>query len=180
MHLQSNQLAQWIAWKAAPRPRVVHLKHPFWCALLLVTCVAVPSLLIGFLIMEWRANPPKQVMNSDVWTAMPFILLSLIFLLLAFWILIGHRRLVRDGEISIGKVTGVRSVRRSPYITYEFLDCGGRLITASSPDNTRSFSTGMVVPIFYNPERPQEDQVALCGSFYEVADCSGFRKELAS
>ena len=48
------------------------------------------------------------------------------------------------------------------------LDRSGRLITASSADYTRSFSPEMVIPIFYNPERPERDQVALCGSVYEV------------
>jgi len=169
-HLQSNQLAQWNAWKSGPRPRTVHLKHRFWCALLLLTCLTVPSLLLGFLIAEWRTSPARQLMNSDLWSAIPFILLPLIFLLLTLWILIGDRRLVSDGEISIGKITGVRLRRRRPVVTYEFLDRSGRLITALCPDNTRSFSPGMFIPIFYNAESPQKDQVALCGSFYEVAN----------
>jgi len=102
---------------------------------------------------------------------MPFILIPLIFLFLAFWILVAQKRLVSDGEISIGNVTGVRLRRRGlPAITYEFLDRSGRLISASCPDDTRSFSLGIVVPIFYNPQSPQKGQLALCGSFYEVAD----------
>src|SRR5262249_36512982 len=105
-------------------------------------------------------------------SAMPFILLPLVFLVLALWILIRHKRLVSNGEISIAKVTDMRLKRRGPTTTYEFLDRAGRLITASSPDNTRTVSVGMVIPIFYNPERPQNDQVALYGSFYEVADSS--------
>src|SRR3979490_2713694 len=87
---------------------------------------------------------------------------SLIFLLIAFWILIGHKRLVTQGELSIGKVTNVRLRRRGPEVTYEFVDHSGRLITASSPDDTRSFSPGMAIPIFYNTESPETDQVALC------------------
>jgi hypothetical protein len=156
---------------ASPPPRIVRLKqgYRFWCALLVATCVIVPSLLLGFLIVERRANPAKQVMNSDFWSTVPFIALPLIFLLLASWISIGHRRLVAHGEVSIGKVIGVRILCRRPDIIYEFLDRSGRLITASSPDDTRSFSSGMVIPIFYNPESPETDQVALCGSAYEVA-----------
>jgi len=144
--------------------------YRFWCALLAATCVIIPSLLIGFLFIERRASPSKQAMNSDLWGAMPFIVLPLIFLLIAIWILIGHRRLVTHGEISIGKVTDVRLRRRGPAVTYEFVDRSGRLITASSPDNTRSFSPGMAIPIFYNTEGPETDQVALCGSVYEIAD----------
>jgi hypothetical protein len=131
--------------------------------------VIIPSLLIGFLVVEWRASPSKQEMNSDLWSTMPFIVLPLIFLLIAFWISIRHKRLVTQGELSIGTVTNVRLRRRGPEVTYEFVDRSGRLITASSPDNTRSFSPGMAIPIFYNTESPETDQVALCGSVYEIA-----------
>jgi hypothetical protein len=180
MHLQSNQLAQWNAWKASPRPRNVRLKqgYRFWCTLLVATCVIIPSLLLWFLIIEWRASPAKHAMNSDRLNAIPFIVLPLIFLLLAFLTLLGHRRLATHGEISIGKVTNVRLRRWGPAVTYEFLDRSGRLITASSADNTRSFLLGMVIPIFYNPERPETDQIALSGSIYEVAwPDSGLRPE---
>jgi hypothetical protein len=80
------------------------------------------------------------------------IVLPFAFLLLAFWILIRDKRQVSLGEMSIGEVTGVRLRRRGLAITYEFLDRSGRLITASSPDDTRSFSPGMVIPIFYSPK----------------------------
>lgn len=100
---------------------------------------------------------------------MPFIVLPLIFLLVAFRILIGYKRLVTQGEVSIGEVTNVCLRRRGPEVTYEFVDRSGRLITASSPDNTHSFSPGMAIPIFYDTESPETDQVALCGSLYEIA-----------
>jgi len=143
--------------------------YRFWCVLLAATCVIIPSLLIGFLIVEWRASPSKQAGKSDVWGALPFIVLLLFVLLIAFWISNRDKRLVTHGEISIGKVTDVRWRWRRLDITYEFLDISGRLITASSPDNTRSFLPGMVIPIFYNSESPGTDQVALCASVYEVA-----------
>lgn len=150
----------------------MRLKHGyrFWSTLLIATGVIIPCLSVGFLVVEWRANPAKHVMNSDLPSAIPFIMLPPILSLLAFWISIRDRRLVSYGEISIGKVTDVRlRRRRGRAITYEFLDISGRLITASSPDNTRSFSAGMVVPIFYDSESSGTDQIALCASFYEVA-----------
>ena len=157
---QPNQLEQWNAWSTQQRPRIVRLRCPFWCAVLFVSCLAVPCLVIAFLI---KVLP-------DLWSALPFILLLVIFLVVAFWILMAHRRLVRTGEISLAKVIGVRLRRRGPAITYEFSDLSGRLITASSPDDSRTLSVGMVIPVFYNPENPQKGQVALCGSFYEVSD----------
>ena len=149
----------------------MRLKYRIWCALLLVACLAVPGLLTSFLVVEWRFSSGKHVL-SDVWKTLPFILLPLVVLVIAVWILIGHRRLAREGEIAIAKVTAVRLGRRSPTVTYEFSDRSGRLISASSPDNTRTILVGMALPIFYNAERPQTDQVALCGSFYEVSDVS--------
>lgn len=171
-NVQVDQLARWNAWKDGPRPRPVRLKrsYRFWCGLLAAVCVIVPSLLLGSLMFEWRASPAKHVMNSDLLAALPFMVLPPIFLLIVFWISAGHRRLVAQGEISIGRVTDVRLRRRGPEIAYEFLDGSGRLITGSSPDDTRSFLKGMDVPIFYDPKSPETGLVALCGSAFEVAD----------
>ena len=113
-----------------------------------------------------------QAMNPNLWSSIPFILLPLAFLALAFSISVRDKRLVREGEISIGKVIDVRRGRRGRTVTYEFPDRSGRLVTASSPDNTRKISAGMAIPIFSKTENPQRDQNALCGSFYEVADSS--------
>ena len=130
-----------------------------------MTCLAVPSLLTANLIAEWHSRSGGQVL-PDLWSALPFILLPLALLLVSFWILIAHRRLVRTGEMSLAKVMVVKSGPRGRRtITYDFSDRSGRLISASSPDNWRTISVGMVVPVFYNPENPQGDQVALCGSF---------------
>jgi hypothetical protein len=169
-HLQSNQLARWNAWKASPRPRIVRLKrgYRFWNSFLVAVCVIIPSLQLWFLIVEWRASPVKKAMNSELWDTAPFIVLPLFGLLFACWSLIAHKRLVMHGEISVGRVTSVRLRRGGRTITYEFLDNSGRLITASSPDYTRSLSPEMVIAIFYNSESPETDQVALCGSEYEV------------
>lgn len=169
---QPNYPEPWNAWIASPRPRRLRLKHGyrFWVVLLAATLVIIPAVLAGLLVVEWDAHPPSQVFNSDFWSAVPFIVLPLIVLLLMFWIFSKDRRLMTYGEISIGKVTGLRFRRRSPIITYEFLDRSGRLVTTSSPDNTRSFFQGMAIPVFFNPENPEEDQVALCGSVYEVAE----------
>ena len=170
-HQQSDQLERWNAWKTYQRPRTVRLKYRFWCTLLFAACLAVPGLLTAFLVVEWRFSSEKN-MVSGVWETLPFILLPIVFLVVALWILIGHRRLVRGGEIAIAKVTAVRLGRRSLTVAHEFSDRSGRLISASSPDNTRTISVGLIVPVFYNPDNPQTDQVALCGSFYEVSDAS--------
>jgi hypothetical protein len=170
-HAQRN-LGQWNAWIACPRPRPVRLKrgYRFWLALLAATLVTAPVSVVGFLISERRAYPLMHVMNADLWKSVPFIVLPPILLLLMFWMFSGHRRLVTNGEVAIARVTDVSSRRRGQVITYEFLDRSGRLITTTSPDNTRSFSPGMDIAVFFSAENPQTDQIALCGSVYEVAD----------
>ena len=168
---QSNQIERWSLWRTYQRPRIVRLRSPFWSVFLLVTLLAVPSLVTAFLIVEWRHSPERQV-SPDLWSALPFILLPIALLVVNFWILIAHRRLVRTGELALAQVIGMKSGRRGPTIRYEFSDRSGRLISASSPDNSRTISVGMIVPVFYNPENPEGDQVALCGSFYEVSNVS--------
>lgn len=111
-----------------------------------------------------------DVMKADFWGSVTFVVLPPIVLLLMLWVFIGDKRLVTNGEIAIGKVTNVRSGRRGPVITYEFLDGSGRLITTTSQDNTRSLSLGMRVRVFFNPDNPQTDQIAICSSAYEVAN----------
>ena len=148
----------------------MRLRHPFWCVFLFVTLLAVPSLVTAFLIAEWRSSSEPQVFPY-LWSSLPFVLFPVAFLAVNFWISIVHRRLVKAGEISLANVIGTKSGRRGGRdITYEFSDESGRLISASSPDNSHRISVGMVVPVFYNPDNPQKNQVALCGSFYEVAN----------
>ena len=144
--------------------------YRFWIALLIATGVSIPCLCVGFLIAEWRADPAEHVVNADLWSTIPFIVLPVSSLFFAFWDSIRDKQLFTYGELSIGKVTDVRLGRRwRRGVTYEFLDISGRLITASSTDYTRSFSPGMVVPIFYDSDSPDTDRVALFASFYEVA-----------
>src|ERR1700683_2552204 len=109
VHPQSDHLDQWNGWIVRPRPRRVRLKqgYRFWYTLLAAACVIVPGMVIGFLFVEWRASPSKQVMNSDLFEALPFVVVPLVFLLIGYWISIGHKRLLTRGEISIGKVTAV-------------------------------------------------------------------------
>src|SRR5262250_297976 len=159
---QSAQLERWNAWIACPRPRSVRLKqdYRFWCIFLIGTMLVVPSLVLWFMASEWRSGPPREVMNSDFWHAMEFVALPLVLLLLVLWIGARDRRLMTNGEISIGKITDVRFQRRpGPIVTYEFLDRFGRLITASSFDLTRSVTPGMAIPIFYNPENPRRSRL---------------------
>jgi hypothetical protein len=171
-HSKSEYPAEWDAWLKLPRPRLVRMKkgRRFWIALICVAMIAMPSILLGALFLEWQAHPTKRLMTDDIWRALPFIGGGLFFLLLIYTFLNRTRRLVTNGEVTIGRVTAVRTKgrRRKRIVTYEFLDRSGRLITTSCADSSGTLSEGMVVPVFFNFENPERDQVALCGSPYEV------------
>jgi|SRR5580692_6140317 hypothetical protein len=70
---------------------------------------------------------------------------------------------------------GARFAEWQTHPTSQMMDMDhlGRPVTASCPDNTRSFSEGMEVPVFFNSKNPESDQIALCATPYEVAiaDC---------
>jgi len=139
-------------------------------AVIVASMIVTSTVLFGILLAEWKAHPARQTMQSDIWSTVPFVAGALFFLLMFYIFLKRDRRLVRQGEITIGKVVGVRTGRRrGRTVTYEFLDRSGRLITASCPDNTRSLAEGMAIPVFFNSENPESDQIALCGTPYEVA-----------
>jgi hypothetical protein len=169
---KSGHPAEWDIWLGLPRPRLVRMQkgQRFWVALIFGAMIAVSTILLGALLTEWESHPTKRTMTTDIWTAVPFIAMGIFLPLLMHISLKSDRRLLRSGEVTIGRVTGVRIGRkRSRIVTYEFLDCSGRLITTSCPDNTRSFSEGMAIPVFFNSENPESDQIALCGTPYEVA-----------
>ncbi len=164
---------EWSIWLELPRPRFIRMqrKQRFWVAVVVASMVVIPTVLFGILLTEWKAHPPKQTMQSDIWSTVPFVAGALFFLLMLYIVLRRDRRLVTQGEIAIGRIVSVRTGgrRRGRIVTYEFLDRSGRLITASCADNIRSFSEGMAIPVFFNSENPESDQIALCGTPYEVA-----------
>jgi len=169
---KSEYPTEWDVWLRLPPPRVVRMRNGqrFWIALIFAAMIAVSITLLGALLVELQAHPARKTMTDDVWMAVSFIAGGLFFALIIYLCFRRDRRLVRDGQIAIGKVTAVRIGRRGIHlVNYEFLDRSGRMVTMSCPDNTRKFSEGMAMPVFFNPEKPESDQVALCQSTHEVA-----------
>jgi hypothetical protein len=164
---------EWATWLQVSPPRVVRMRqgHRFLVIFLTGAVIAVPLILMALLAIEWRAHPPKQIMHRDLWSAVPFFVGPLIVLLVTLSGFKRDRRLMRNGALAIGIVTKVRKGKRGRgrIVTYDFLDGSGRLISASSADNTRSYAAGMPILVFFNIECPETDQVALCQSVYEVA-----------
>jgi len=144
-------------------------RQRLWVAVIVASMIAVSTVLLGILVVEWETHPLAQTMRSHIWMASPFIIGPLLFLLIFYVLLRRQRRLVSESEITIGKIVGVRTGRRGVRIaTYEFKDRSGRMITASCPDNTRLFAAGMSVPVFFAFENPETNQIALCGTPYEI------------
>src|SRR5260370_20228347 len=163
--------SEWNIWLELPRPRLVRIqrRQRFWVALIFASMSVIATALFAILFTEWQAHPLKKTMHSDIWSAIPFIAGALLFMLMLYMFNRRDRRLVSEGEVTIGKVVAVGTRRKYRTVTYEFLNRSGRLITASCPDNTRSFTEGMAIPVFFNSENPESDQIALCRTPYEVA-----------
>jgi hypothetical protein len=162
---------EWNVWLELPRPRIVRTRQgsKFWLTLLTTVLIVVPLLLLGILFMEWASHPVQETFRAHAWSAAPFIFGPLLVLLVSSLILARDRRLIRYGEISIANIVAVRPRRGGRTVTYVFRTRTGASITASCRDNTRSYVEGMAMPVFFNPAKPAQDQVALCGTPYEPA-----------
>jgi hypothetical protein len=103
-----------------------------------------------------------------------FLLIGLIFLLfLGFRVYKGFKRhrLLRDGEVVIGRVLSQERSgewRQSSKITYEFEDLMGGVTSDAAADITESLYEGMLVVVFYRAEDVRE-HVALCETFFGIA-----------
>jgi hypothetical protein len=78
-----------------------------------------------------------------------------------------QKRLLADGEMATAQVTKRWMARNGPNIRYEFNTPLGEHFSRGAADGSRQLSVGMIVPIFYDPQKPKK-QLALCASFYEV------------
>lgn len=81
-----------------------------------------------------------------------------------------ERRLLISGDLALARVTllQTKSEGGSPvgtaqvrYITYQFRDHTGRVVTTTSKDRTKSLSRGMTVPVVYERSKPKNN-LALC------------------
>jgi hypothetical protein len=161
---------EWNMWLDLSRPRIIHLRrgHKVWITTIAVGLGAITVLTLAFLVVELRLRPVPETLTSDFWAAVPFIVGPVLSLVVLRFIFRGHRELIRNGELVIGRVIGVQTGRNfSRILTYEFLDRAGRLVTGSCNDNDRSFAEGMSVPVFFDAEAPETKQVALSGTSYE-------------
>jgi hypothetical protein len=166
--MQLSEPIEWDAWLRIPPPRVVRLRDETKVAtVFLLTMIGMflgLSILSAFLVVQLHAYPPKQLRVILLLGTIPGFAGALgLFALVAFTFM-KSRWLVTNGEVKIGTVRG----RMRNKVNYEFKDGAGRLVSASCVDSTGSLAPGMPIPVFFNSEHPEKDQVALCGSAYEV------------
>jgi hypothetical protein len=81
-----------------------------------------------------------------------------------------RRRLLTKGKVVFALVKGSKAGRGAllPGIIYQFQTAKGKDLEDFDQDWTDSFHVGMVVPVFYDPAKP-ENHVAMCASFYDVS-----------
>lgn len=159
----------WEEWSQLSCPRKVRVKEESKLATeRLLTGIGAFVALVplgALLLIELHAYPSRLLTIFVLMGAVPCfagVLALLVLLAVSFK---KSRRLVTRGEVTIGTIVE----RRRNTVTYDFKDSFGRVVSASSVDSTGLFDPGMPIPVFFNPENPSKDQVALCGSPYEVA-----------
>jgi hypothetical protein len=161
----------WGHWLSLPRPRQLRLRDNSRIAnnslLVLIGVTWVNQVIGAFWIKEVRSSDLRPYV---VFSGLCIVCLSIgLTYLLLLWR--KARRLMVDGEMSIGRVTGLRtSGRGRRTITYEFSNNAGELISSSGPDALGSIEVGSPIPIFYNPQEPRRDQIALSRSPYTLLD----------
>jgi hypothetical protein len=79
-----------------------------------------------------------------------------------------HKRLVSEGAVAMGRVTGQRMVgNKASEITYVFEDGRGIAVVGKGPDLVRAYFEKMWVVVFYDAAAPEKN-VTQAGSMYEV------------
>lgn len=164
----TQPLSCWKAWLRLSRPRKVRIKQERKLAttkfLTVIVIFLGLSVLFAFLFLQLHVNPPNRVRLLVLLVTVPGFVGALGLLAPLAFSFKKSRRLLTFGEVSIGTITE----RARNTVTYEFKDSTGRVISASCPDPTGLYAQGMPIPVFFSPDDPQKDQVALCGSPYEV------------
>ncbi len=159
---------------ALPKPRVVRFT-PFgrtrWLAFAVGWIVLTP-------IMLWIGRQDLQRGHSNLsdlmWTLF-FPLFTGLILSLALISEQRNRKLLKDGELTAGRVisqrrTGGRHPRS--LIVYSFTDRSGIGRQRESTDHSRSYFEEMIVPVFYDAQDPRRS-LALCGTYLKIVTPEG-------
>jgi hypothetical protein len=85
--------------------------------------------------------------------------------------LIIHKKLLAEGEVTVGRIIEMRLVGRHHRhrIQYSFVDRMGRSFTGKSEDYSRELSEGSGAVVIYDPTNPAKRSVPLCGTLWKIA-----------
>lgn len=150
------------------RPRPVRLisSGRFYFGVMGVIFIAVEWMLLRHVIRSiGSAGSPG---GFSVWDgiAMAGALALLVLLVATPLRLRRQKRLVENGEITLGKVTKQWRVRGNSRIQYE-VTLGGTTLKKETVDASHRLYAGMRVPIFYDAANLSR-QVPCCAAYYEV------------
>jgi hypothetical protein len=155
----------------APRPVQLSRRGKRLLTVLLLFAFGMEVFLLWVLYGIWfRASATGD-------SRAPAIFLLCFMVLIASLPFFVRRSMVRDqdllenGAVAMARVTGQRNFKNASAITYEFQNGTGQTVSGSGNDLTRSFYSGMTVPVFYDPQKAKR-HVAVCSSFFEIANPS--------
>lgn len=86
-----------------------------------------------------------------------------------------NRILLEDGNLALGTVINQERTGRKrtiSEITYEFKNSAGEKYQRKLQDHTKSYFSGMAIPIFYDPEDAARS-VAICSTYLRVVGSDG-------
>lgn len=161
---------KWSNWVKIARPRQIRLKDNARIArntIFFFFAVTWANQIIGVFLFNEIRSP---ALRAYVWISALSFLVGAICLTELWRLTRKAHRLVADGAISIGKVTSLRANGPRRTIGYEFIDNAGLVVVGSGPDAVGSLEVGNSIPVFYNPESPKADHIALCRSPYTLTD----------
>lgn len=151
-----------------PRPRQVHIKRTD-----LVMMLGGSTLLVvvwlSFLGDLWENGFARQSGILDKSFLVLWMILLPVLYAKSARDIIRSRDLLACGDVTFGLILEVQVGRRNRHnIRYSFQDAAGRVITASSIDDSRHVFEGSVVPVFFDPANPEKRCVPLCGVSWEI------------
>lgn len=145
-----------------PRPRA--LRMSFKGGLVALLTFPGPLVMLALFANDARHDPAPGREIAHLVIVFGLLEVLLVGLL---WVRpsLKHRRLVSEGDVAIGHITEAHW--GDGWVRYAFETPSGEQITKLAQTYRGDLSSGMKVPVFYDPQKPK-DEIALVASFYEV------------
>jgi MFS family permease len=148
-------------------PRRLRMKRVFRALFFFLAFIAI---VFGMVCVSLLTPPHKH--PDDPRDGLKLLWIPAAILFAMTWSFLAERRrrkLLAQGEVAFAIVKGSNAGRSTllPGIIYEFETAEGKKLEDFDHDWTDSFHEGMLVPVFYDPLKP-ENHVAMCASFYDI------------